>query len=304
MVNVPARSLMGKTAYSNGSTAPNRGPVSAQGAKGYLQRELAKKRNQVQQGPYSKQPVGRDGQSDRRSGVAANMKKNTKAGALKSGKIGGGVPGRTDPKLAAAGGSGAKAPSTYQDFYVEPPKVVVGPTGTINIPISQQFSDDVLAALGDYNAQLLDLASQEQQYSLEYNNAMTQTNRNYGDQQRFTLNDNSSRGVAFSSGYTQAVGRDAENYQTNVNTLNQGYANFQNSIAAGRANIQDVFNRLLQSSARQNAENQLANARSLAGQEAAERAAREAKIAEQARKNSKKNPKPKQVNDNKKKKKK
>lgn len=56
--------LTGKRVYNGVSTSPNKGQVSAKGAQGYIKREIRKKARK-------RRPVGGDGQSDRRSAVAA-----------------------------------------------------------------------------------------------------------------------------------------------------------------------------------------------------------------------------------------
>ena len=66
MVSQPQASR-GRTVYSGGSFAPTKGPVSAQGAQGYIQRSI-RQGNAGLWGGSSK--WGRDGKSDTRSGVA------------------------------------------------------------------------------------------------------------------------------------------------------------------------------------------------------------------------------------------
>ena len=60
----------GNRVYGAGGRAPNMGQVSAKGAQGYLAREQRKSRN----GAVTR-PIGSDGKSDSRSGVAANALK-------------------------------------------------------------------------------------------------------------------------------------------------------------------------------------------------------------------------------------
>ena len=70
------KALTGNRVYKGGMTAPNKGAVSAKGATGYVKRELRKRSSLTK--PKSGgivrpmvSPKGKDGNSDRRSRVAA-----------------------------------------------------------------------------------------------------------------------------------------------------------------------------------------------------------------------------------------
>jgi hypothetical protein len=74
----PQKALTGNRVYKGGTTAPNKGPVSAKGASGYVKRELRnslknRKRTATKGGIARPivSPKGKDGASDRRSKVAA-----------------------------------------------------------------------------------------------------------------------------------------------------------------------------------------------------------------------------------------
>lgn len=70
------KALTGNRVYKGGTTAPNKGAVSAKGANGYVQRELRKRKMASPKRPGGiarplVSPKGSDGKSDRRSRVAA-----------------------------------------------------------------------------------------------------------------------------------------------------------------------------------------------------------------------------------------
>lgn len=85
----PTKQLTGNRVYKGGVTAPNKGPVSAKGAQGYVKRELRskltdRKRTLAKPGGGMIQrpvvsPKGSDGASDRRSKVAAMALQRMKA---------------------------------------------------------------------------------------------------------------------------------------------------------------------------------------------------------------------------------
>ena len=93
------KAMTGNRVYRGAGQSPNTGQVSAQGAQGYIQREMRNKQqvaNGRQMGNITPRPVGSDGQSDNRSTVAAQALQR-QAGAP-------GAPGGPD--------SGAHAPGS------------------------------------------------------------------------------------------------------------------------------------------------------------------------------------------------
>lgn len=255
----------GRTVYGNGSFAPNRGQVSAQGAQGYIKRQIAQQNKVVQQGPYSTQPVGRDGKSDRRSGVAQaalnkpKTKANTSPGKLK-GRPAVGNSSSSQPKSSTPTTAG---PAQYSQPVTQ---VVTGPTGTLSIAVDSQFAPDVQAAYQEYQDSILAQQEEDQANALEYQEQMRKSNASFTDQKRNTLNDNASRGVAFSSAYSTAVGRDQSDYDNQINYLNQWNTNNQTNSNNRRNLASQSFNGRLAAIMAQNADYQAdQNAEAYAG---------------------------------------
>ncbi len=238
------QNLRGRPVYGNGSYAPNRGQVSANGAQGYIRREIAKQNKTVQQGPYSTQPVGRDGQSDRRSGVAqAAMGRpapRTKAASVRANpSMGGTGGGRTASSAAPAA---ASAPASYTPNTTQ---MVVSPTGSLSISVNSQLAPDVASAYEEYLNNLNAQDEEDRQNALDYQENLRQANETYAGQQRSTLNNSASRGVAYSSAYSTAVERDSSDYNNGVNYLNQLNSNNQTNSNNRRALYQQAFDRRL-----------------------------------------------------------
>lgn len=222
------QNLQGRTVYKGGSYGPTRGQVSAQGAMGYLRRETRKPANQGLYGGVSRR--GRDGQSDTRSGAAARMLGSRGKWMGQEGGPGYGGPNNGRP------GTGIQAPSTQQQQKPEgtappaagtpaappaasTPTMTVNAAGTLELPYSPAWNSEVLTGLEDTNATLADIQRQRQQQALLYADQQRQANEGYEVQKRDTLNDNSARGVAFSSGYGVGVGRDANNFNNILGAL-------------------------------------------------------------------------------------
>jgi hypothetical protein len=242
----------GRPVYGGGTYAPNVGSVSANGAKGYLQREL-KKRNR------GASVLGRDGKSDTRSGVAkaalarsapikpANNKSWSKAPTSPGIKTDTSDPTRpiTDKPIKPTGG-GKPAPTPPEPTT---PTVVVNDTGQLELPFDQQFSSEVLAALEQYNSELLDLQFDQQTTDLAYQQDRRNAGLEYEDLQRSTLSDNAARGTAFSSGYGLATANNARTYQNKMNDLDASYSLFGKDNELRRAGIISAFQRMLSQSA-------------------------------------------------------
>ena len=250
-----ATASTGKTVYGNGSYAPNRGQVSAQGAQGYLQRELAKGRNVVS-------PVGRDGMSDQRSGVAATALKRVQPTPQKAAPSNGIIQNEGGKGNTTSAGNTTppsnSAPATQTPQPVEPagpvaptmpPVVNINDAGTLELPFNYAYSQEVLGALGEYNDQLLGLQLESQQQGAEYAKNKRDAGVGYEGQKVRTLSDNASRGTAFSSGYGVAVGRDANQYTNYLNDLESSNTMQQNSYNMRRSAIVNAFNHMLQSAA-------------------------------------------------------
>ena len=244
----------GRTVYGSGSYAPTRGPVSPAGAQGYLKREMRKGGNVGLFGGVSR--LGRDGQSDTRSGMAAAAMQRQDRWAGKEGGPGfnpnsthkggktGITPAQTRPHTIAP-------PITPQQTQPVTPTVTVNAAGTLELPYNQQYSEDVLAGLADTNQALLALQQQQQQQALAYAEQQRQEGINYTNQQRGTLNDNAARGVAFSSGYGVAVGNDANNHNNMLNQLAQDNANKNAEFEFNRTTIMNAFKDSLRQAAQQ-----------------------------------------------------
>ena len=235
----------GKPVYGGGTFKPNQGQVSAQGAQGYLKRELAKK---GKTGPFGGvSTFGNDKQSDTRSGVAASALKR-QASAASTPK-----PAVIPPKETGGGKPAVWDSPTAAGSTVETPTVIVTDSGQLELPYNQQFSADVLSALEQHNQSLSELQIEQQNYGLQYAKDRRDADLNYSDLQRTTLATNAARGTAFSSAYGTAVGNNARAYQNQINDLDNAKALFDQQAIFRRSNIINAFNRLLSQAAMNNA---------------------------------------------------
>lgn len=258
----------GRVAYGSGSYAPTRGQVSAQGAQGYLKREL---RKNTKQGVSS---YGGDGMSDTRSGVAAaalrlKNKGGASWGATNSGKPQTPNPGRTYelPDESGMGDwrkdqPGGGTPATGGG-NPETPNVQIGANGQLELPYNANWNSTVLSSLGDYNSQLLDLQTQRQQQALDFMNQNRQADQDYTNLKRDTLSQSAGAGTAFSSGYGLAVGNNANAYNTFKNQLASQNALANNSFDLQQSSIVDNFNNILRQGALGLADETAQNAGSL-----------------------------------------
>lgn len=262
--NVAAR---GRTVYGNGATGPNTGRVSAQGIQGYVNRETRNNAN----GNYGISRTGRDGQSDTRSGLAAqalNRAGQHRPAGQQSGSRSQwqGAPHWQPGNQSHSNNSGSSAaagPAAAPTQASTPPEVTVTDTGTLQLPYDDQWGADVIGAMGDYNSQLLDLQHQQQQQALEYMNANRNLGLEYEETKRSTLNGAAAGGTAFSSAYGTAVGRNALNDQNAHNELDTQNSLFNQGITEQRLNIQTMFNDMLRQDALARAANASQDAGSL-----------------------------------------
>lgn len=253
----------GRPVYGGGSFAPHRGQVSAAGAQGYIQRE-ARKQTAGPFGGVSK--VGADGFSNTRSGVAAravgratNGGRPTNGGGGNShpgtgtvphpngtgtgggGSNGGNGGGNSGGNSGGGNGGGSSNPTV--------PTVVVDATGQLQLPYDQQFSQDVLDALDQYNAELLQLQQDQQQHTLDYQIGRRDAGINYGNQQRSNLSTSAARGTAFSSQYGTSVSNTSRDYQNKLNDMDANFNLFNQNSELRRASIITAFQRMLANAA-------------------------------------------------------
>lgn len=248
----------GRAVYGQGSYAPTRGQVSAQGAQGYLKRELGKK------GKAGVSSWGRDGQSDTRSGVAKAALGRKDAASKGRPQLGGIRPPLTGPNTSKGGQVGQPGGPDRETGGTRPPiqpgqpggggsapdpVVEISENGQLKLPYNQQYGESVLGALQDSNSSLLDIQSQQQQQALQYMQANRDVDTQYTGLKRNTLSDNAGRGTAFSSGYGLAVGNDATMYNNTKNDLASQNTQINNTLDLQRAGIYDAFNDTLRQGA-------------------------------------------------------
>lgn len=219
-------SLQGRNVYGSGSYAPTRGQVSAQGMQGYLRREM-RGNNQGMFGGVSR--FGRDGRSDTRSGMAAQALARQQRNRPGNQKGLGGVNWRDRGRTAFQGqnrgnspaspGGNAQGAAVGAPASSAPPTVTVNDAGILELPYSPAWNQEILGGLQDTNSALLALQQQQQQQALQYASDKRMAGIGYDETQRQTLNDSSGRGTAFSSGYGVAVGRNANDYNNLLNSL-------------------------------------------------------------------------------------
>lgn len=242
-----AQQLKGKPVYSSGSFAPTRGAVSAQGAKGYLERELSKKA----QGPFGgTSKIGNDGKSDTRSGVAAGMISKAKPSLGKAPSatkpVGQGTPNAWKPTTNAP-----NTPVTGQPVpgNEAPKSIQINPNGVLELPYDPQAAAELLAAKESMNGELLGLQLEQQQQALGYASSKRDAEYDYEDLKRGTLSGSASRGVAFSSGHGVAVGRNANAYNNYMNDLDSENSYKNTNFEMQRMAIENSFQDLLRKQA-------------------------------------------------------
>jgi hypothetical protein len=249
----------GNRVYNGAGISPNMGAVSAKGAQGYLKRSI-KQRNLGR-------PIGGDGQSDRRSGVAqAAMQrfvgaKNVTVHNYGPGFRNGGRPMVKPNKPQSGGkpqgeqfkpdkgqpehGTMGKTPNqqVQQPQQIKAPSVQVSANGQLNLPYNQDYANAVLQANTDYNNGLTGYTNDLNQADLDYTTQTNQANRDYQALQGRTLNLNAAAGMAFSSRYGTAVANNASDYanqiaglQSQNNLAHQNYTSNVNNLGTVRDN--------------------------------------------------------------------
>lgn len=241
----------GSRVYGGTSTSPNRGQVSAKGAQGYLQREM---RNRNQGGVV--RPVGNDGKSDSRSGVAqralnsnlGGRPQGTNFGQVKQqGGVRSGLPNKNPAQTSQpVQPVGAAEPSP-------PVQVKVNDQGLLELPYSQNMSAGALQALKDSNDELLALQQEEQALQQEVQQGRRDADIQYGQLKTQTLAGNASGGTAFSSMYGKAVGDNANAYSNTLADLSKRESDFNQNASARRAAIQNSLSQQLAQFAQENA---------------------------------------------------
>lgn len=248
--------LTGKKVNGSGSFAATRGPVSAQGAQGYLQREVNKPGNVGIHGGVSR--VGNDGKSDTRSGIAAGLlaKQRSVGGPITNGMAagpggpgggkGGVKPPKLPPKTVPTGGVKGPGPGGVATDGgpggIAPPEVNVNDAGQLELPYNAAFQANQLANLNQYNQDIMGLTMGMQNQQLEYNQNKRDLNLDYVDIKRDTLNQNATGGTAFSSQYGTAVGRNAQNFNNDLGDLESANTLFGQQSSMQQAAITAAFN--------------------------------------------------------------
>jgi hypothetical protein len=240
----------GSRVYNGAGTAPNRGRVSAQGAQGYIQRELNKnnQQNAARQGGRPVNQRGPDGKSDSRSTTAAAALSRRNSKGLKTGpgigpgtfnqgntfKPGPGVgkgkkKGPTGTFKPGPGvGGGPEKPDTTPDIKVKD-------NGSLQLPYDSEYASMALQAEQEYQNTVNDLTTQEGAADNQDLLAKQALAKQFGIDSLGTLNANASRGTAFSSAYgTQAA------------AVGSQYAADQSNITQTAADREALYNTAMQ----------------------------------------------------------
>jgi hypothetical protein len=247
MTNV-SKALTGKRVYRMSSYAPTRGTNNP---KGYVERELRnrtkpqkvqkqlpqKRAEPIQKkiaGTHGVSKVGKDGQSDTRSGLAASTlnKPNRR---------------RRRRSINDSFQKFNRAPLTTPRYK----PIAINSNGRLDLPFDYAAGQGALERQQEANSNLLDLQRQTQEHATSYLQQMRNSQQNYGQVRRQTLNSNAARGSAFSSAYGTAVGRNATDYNNQVNDLNADNTLFNNGVAAQRNDITAGLNDFLRQQALQ-----------------------------------------------------
>lgn len=239
----------GKKVYARGAHRPTAGRVNPAG---YIAREA---RNRAKKRSVSR--VGRDGQSDTRSGLAKAAIARTQSMTGSVPKTAPGAPIAMKPvsTMAPAPVPGQVprpgAPVTETGNMSQPagtpavpqvPHIQINPNGTLDLPYDIQATSDLLAQKEAANTALLDLQSAEQQQALDFTTQRRDLDIDYEGIRREALNRASGRGTAFSSGYGVDVGNNARDYNNVLNDLIAGNNAFQQDATKQRNNIVTNFN--------------------------------------------------------------
>jgi hypothetical protein len=241
----------GNRVYRGVGTSPNMGPVSAKGAQGYIKREL----NKPKQGG---RPVGRDGKSDSRSGIAGRVLNNNLA------QHGGRAPVKKNPPKQKGVQSNIPQPQTQVNPVgsgagstpVQPqiPQIKVNANGMLELPYSQNLSQGAMQALQGANDELMSLQAEEQDLQRMIAQGRRDADLQYGDLKKSTLNTNASGGTAYSSMYAKGVADNATAYSNTLADLSSQETDAQQQFSNRRASIQNSLSQQLAALAQEEAD--------------------------------------------------
>lgn len=238
----------GNRAYGFGvRQAPNKGPVSAKGAQGYMARELRNRQQNMRPAPMNNSgftgnrsvatPYGSDGKSDRRSGLAAKV-------------LNGGFGGKTDAAIQkhkdqlqqlAVKNANPKPNGTNAIQGNAPQAVTANANGVLELPYNQDFAEGQYAALDQANQALLGFKNEADNQAIKYNQQLRQEAQQYDQTKLQTLNGNAANGTAYSSMYGTAVANNAQQHANAAGMIDQENTAFQQDLAARRAASQSAY---------------------------------------------------------------
>ena len=141
----------------------------------------------------------------------------------------------------AGGGQNKGQPSGV----IQIPHVKINPNGQLDLPYDPNMADSILDAKDQMNQRLLELQQQDQAQQLEFTQLQRDAGIDYNNLARQTLNQYSGKGMAFSSGYGNAVAENSTDYSNYMNDLTQSDALFDQGIASERGQIETRFNEML-----------------------------------------------------------
>lgn len=233
-----------------GSRRPTAGPVNPSG---YIQRELARRSNQ--QG-VSK--VGRDGQSDTRSGLAHNAIKNNLGN-----NIGRGPAAPNPPRSPNAPKAKSNLPSfgmtrngqqqainpaaaVRPQAAAAPPATPVTASGQLQIPYDSEYYDQVLNAQQNFDAEMMGIGFEEQDHALALQQFIRELEEGYVDRKRGTLNNAGASGMLQSSLHSTGINEDAREYTQAKTDSEMEDVNRRNQWATRKTGAQNFFNQNVQ----------------------------------------------------------
>ncbi len=125
------------------------------------------------------------------------------------------------------------------------PVVKINENGQLDLPYGSAFGNSMLDYQTQMNSQLQDLQQSQQAQASDYAQKKRDLGQQYTEQQRGTLNQNASRGTAFSSAYGTQVADNATQYNNANNDLNTADAQAQAGYSSARTGIETAFNNYL-----------------------------------------------------------
>lgn len=216
--------------------------------------------------PRPVRPVGRDGESDSRSGVAAaalsrmqGMGSQSPPRNLQAQPVRGGgkrmpprlpgrqpAPGRGQPPVNHMTRNQALNWSQQnRNVRQDMPTVRVTRDGIIQLPYSEQWGQTQYDAVNQANAGLLGLKTAGDQQALEFQNAQRQAGLDYDTQKSQTLSSNAASGTAFSSQYGTAVANNARDYANQQGELHSRNTAFLQNQSLQRQAIANALSQQL-----------------------------------------------------------